>query len=407
MNSKFYFRRGKAASWTKQNILLGPGEPGFELDTGKLKIGNGVDKWNDLPYIVNKDTLPDEIIYYIGKQDSLPEEGTDGSICIVGEDIYIRANDKWTKLNTVTKGEVEVIKIKDNDDGSLEIDGKKYDTIQEALKNVTNAEVALPTGLMENLTISAGQTITLDLNGTETITDQVNPLQVAYNGSLIIQGDGTVECNKNGAASIENNGTLNILNGVFSRSIDEKGNGYYVIVNHGYTTINDGVFSSPGGMSSLIENGYYNYNSNLASTGYVEGQNVQSPKLTINGGLFMNDYTTIKNDDNGETFINNGQFYGMIYHVGRTLDIKDGYFNASDGYENIQVKKLSQNLNCADCYISGGTFETNGSVNITGVGNPTIIITGGKFNKKVPDEYIGKGYTQTLIDGYYTITKEG
>ena len=42
---------------------------------------------------------------------------------------------------------------------------------------------------------------------------------------------------------------------------------------------------------------------------------------------------------NGETFINNGQFYGMIYHVGRTLDIKDGYFNASDGYENIQVKK--------------------------------------------------------------------
>ena len=50
MNSKFYFKRGKAASWTKQNILLGPGEPGFELDTGKLKVGNGVDKWNDLPY---------------------------------------------------------------------------------------------------------------------------------------------------------------------------------------------------------------------------------------------------------------------------------------------------------------------------------------------------------------------
>ena len=279
--------------------------------------------------------------------------------------------------------------------------------IQEALKNVISAEVALPTGLVENLTISADQTITLDLNGTDTITDQVNPLQVAYNGSLIIKGDGTVECNKNGAASIENNGTLEILNGVISRSIDEKGNGYYVIVNHGYTTINDGIFSSPGGMSSLIENGYYNYNSNLASTGYVEGQNVQSPKLTINGGLFMNDYITIKNDDNGEGFINNGQFYGMIYHVGRTLDIKDGYFNASNGYENIQVKKLNQNLNCADCYISGGTFETNGSVYIFGRGNPTIIITGGKFNKKVPDEYIGKGYIQTLIDGYYTITKEG
>lgn len=406
MNSKFYFKRGKAASWTKQNILLGPGEPGFELDTGKLKVGNGIDKWNDLPYIVNKDTLPDEIIYYIGKQTTLPTEGAEGSICVVDDEIYIRAEDKWLKLNTNTQGVVEVIKIKGNDDGNVEIDGKQYDTIQEALKNVTNAEVALPSGLSENLTISTGQTITLDLNGTETITDQVNPLQIAYNGSLIIKGDGTIECNKNGAASIENNGTLEILNGVFSRSIDEKGNGYYVVVNHGFTTINDGIFSSPGSMSSLIENGYYNYNSNISSTGYVEGINVQSPKLTINDGTFMNDYTTIKNDDNGEVFINGGQFYGMIYHVGRTLDIKDGYFEASDGYENIQVRKLSQNLNCADCYISGGTFKTNGSVNITGEGNPTIIITGGKFNKKVPNEFIGKGYTQTLINGYYTITKE-
>lgn len=42
MKSKFYFKRGKAASWTAQNLILGPGEPGFELDTGKLKVGNGI-----------------------------------------------------------------------------------------------------------------------------------------------------------------------------------------------------------------------------------------------------------------------------------------------------------------------------------------------------------------------------
>lgn len=27
------------------------GEPGFEVDTGKLKIGNGYHAWNDLPYV--------------------------------------------------------------------------------------------------------------------------------------------------------------------------------------------------------------------------------------------------------------------------------------------------------------------------------------------------------------------
>lgn len=44
-------KRGKASSWTTLNPILQPGEPGFEIDTGKIKIGNGVDEWLDLKYI--------------------------------------------------------------------------------------------------------------------------------------------------------------------------------------------------------------------------------------------------------------------------------------------------------------------------------------------------------------------
>ena len=44
-------KRGKSSSWASKNIILQNGEPGFEIDTGKLKIGNGVSAWNDLPYI--------------------------------------------------------------------------------------------------------------------------------------------------------------------------------------------------------------------------------------------------------------------------------------------------------------------------------------------------------------------
>ena len=44
-------KRGKAESWALQNPVLQPGEPGFELDTGRLKIGNGVSSWIDLDYI--------------------------------------------------------------------------------------------------------------------------------------------------------------------------------------------------------------------------------------------------------------------------------------------------------------------------------------------------------------------
>lgn len=47
----FKLKRGNSANWATQNPLLEAGEPGFELDTGKLKVGNGVARWNDLKYI--------------------------------------------------------------------------------------------------------------------------------------------------------------------------------------------------------------------------------------------------------------------------------------------------------------------------------------------------------------------
>ena len=46
----FQFKRGHAENWTKLNPVLSAGEPGFEIDTYKLKIGDGQTAWNDLEY---------------------------------------------------------------------------------------------------------------------------------------------------------------------------------------------------------------------------------------------------------------------------------------------------------------------------------------------------------------------
>ena len=47
----YQLRRGASATWTKNNPLLAAGEPGYEIDTHKVKIGDGTSKWKDLPYI--------------------------------------------------------------------------------------------------------------------------------------------------------------------------------------------------------------------------------------------------------------------------------------------------------------------------------------------------------------------
>ena len=51
IRTTFKFRRNLASYWKKKNPVLAEGEPCFELDTGKLKIGNGTTAYNDLSYI--------------------------------------------------------------------------------------------------------------------------------------------------------------------------------------------------------------------------------------------------------------------------------------------------------------------------------------------------------------------
>lgn len=45
-------RRDSAARWAQANPVLVDGEPGYERDTGKLKVGDGFHHWLDLEYYV-------------------------------------------------------------------------------------------------------------------------------------------------------------------------------------------------------------------------------------------------------------------------------------------------------------------------------------------------------------------
>lgn len=50
-NAVLQVRHDDAATWVASNMVLAIGEFGQETDTGKLKIGDGVKTWSQLPYI--------------------------------------------------------------------------------------------------------------------------------------------------------------------------------------------------------------------------------------------------------------------------------------------------------------------------------------------------------------------
>jgi hypothetical protein len=50
MANLIQLRRDNSIAWTNANPVLKQGEPGFETDTSKLKIGDGVKTWTQLDY---------------------------------------------------------------------------------------------------------------------------------------------------------------------------------------------------------------------------------------------------------------------------------------------------------------------------------------------------------------------
>ena len=131
-----------------------------------------------------------------------------------------------------------------------------------------DGEVKLTDNITASITIPAGKTVTLDLNGyTLTNVAGQDTITVANGATLVVTGNGTVDNVSHGMAAVFNNGTTTLNGGTYTRSketgkVSTGMNSYYNIVNHGDMTINAGVtVEQAGNFSSMIENGYYGFTS--------------------------------------------------------------------------------------------------------------------------------------------------
>jgi hypothetical protein len=45
------------SGWSSLNPILARGQSGYEIDSGKLKIGDGISNWEDLDYVTSPDII--------------------------------------------------------------------------------------------------------------------------------------------------------------------------------------------------------------------------------------------------------------------------------------------------------------------------------------------------------------
>lgn len=285
-----------------------------------------------------------------------------------------------------------------------------YETLADAVAKADNgATIKLLKDAEENITIPAGKTITIDLNGKKITNKSADTITVEKGAALTINGTGTVDNVTHGKAAIVNGGTVVLNGGLYTRSKEDMENNkdtggknsYYTILNDngGVMTINAGVeVKNIGHFSSMIRNG-----GTTAST------------LTINGGTFSGGINTVKNDGagtltiNGGDFSNTTQFVVMNWHK---ATINGGSFKAQPAAEAVLFTsaygKDAEVL--GELTINNGNFEcANKTQSLiqdyydkdnTG----TATITGGTFNTNPKDYVPTTGYTVAKKGDVYTVS---
>ena len=302
--------------------------------------------------------------------------------------------------------------------------------VLEELKDVlaNGGEFTLPCNVSGNFTVSATEHVIINLNGFTIANDQEDgdsdTFTVNPGSTLTISGEGTVDNTSHGKAAIYNNGTVTLKGGTYTRSAENSSytdskepdfNSYYVILNHGDMTINEGVnIVSSGTYSSLINTGYRDYlDKEDERSGYIEGKGQEFPLLTINGGTFEGGVITIKNDLNGTLEINGGNFtnstVGNIQNA-YTTTINGGNFKNTAGTNHIAsvyVGGLDAPYSKGETTINGGTFE-GGTIIAEGTEaeKASMIVNGGSFYCNFSNSSGKSGYESGVVsinNGSFTI----
>lgn len=334
------------------------------------------------------------------------------------------------------------------DNETISISGGTFTDLSalDYLAEGANVTVKLAAGTTKDVTIPAGTTVTLDLNGhkivnsataqDKEVADASRKHTITNNGTLTILdsvGGGVVDNVSHGRAALYNAGTIvEIKGGKFTRSVDNstdatsaKGNSWYVVYNAegaNITKISSGEFLALGHFSSLFCNsGTINEISGGTFTqdGFIAFKN-EGTVNKISGGTFSSEsesciqnWGTIGEISDGtitagrigiwnfssDTYKSAGTISritgGNISGTTAAIRLNDYDTDYKDSDENVTAPST---VNKANASISAGNFSGALEVNA----NTVLTITGGTYTSD-PSAYVVPGYVASYNGSTYTV----
>lgn len=360
IRTTFLLRRGTSAQWEENNPVLGTGEPGFELDTKKLKIGDGQTPFMDLPYIG-----VDEVNFEIPGLDTAEV----GQIAVKGENGL-----EW-KDESVSMTEDQIKELINNAIFEAE-KGKEYTAaeLQTAVSKSGFVKLAadVDLGTTGQLVIPEGEEVILDL-GDNDIIGSKNELILANGGTVTIRGTGKIESSarpviaRNGGKVIVEGCLIKSLN---SNGVSASGEGSQIVFNngeveaqeYGVNLINGGAIEINGGVIEAFDNcavggngsRYIDENGNVTTTN--TGAEQKAVNVVMNGGK-------------------------LISHIQSSGYVANGVYMPNDGSFTMNGGEIIADNGCGICIrageviLNGGKIETSGDPTIKGkCGDSRVVV---------------------------------
>jgi archaellum component FlaC len=309
MATRMQQRRGTAAQWNSADPILEAGEIGFESDTNKFKLGDGVNQWSDLDYFINEAAISTDIEGAI----SDTEKGSNNGVATLDafgripiEQLGNLVDGAPNALNTLN----EIAAALNDDENFANAVISQLDAIDSTVGTHSNSLSTITTNLstINNNINTITSTVGTNSNNIGTLQTDLDALEttvsyVAGNAAANLTSHADDTSNVHGIADTTALATKTYADQAKANAISNS-NAYAdgLAVNYtpsGAVSTHASVTANVHGISDTSQIAFKNA-ANQTFTGNMEidGNLVVDGNLTVNGNTFSASSTSITIEDN-------------------------------------------------------------------------------------------------------------